>query len=151
MSLNQTTVDAPPQVVWELLAEPPTYQEWVVGNQAVRDHDRNWPAAGTEFHHTIGFGPVTVKDRTVAVESEPARRLVMNVRFWPVGHGLVTFGLEPAGAAGTRVVMDERPLGGPVRVLWLACAPLVRLRNAETLRRLKRCAEARHRGAARER
>jgi uncharacterized protein YndB with AHSA1/START domain len=143
MSVNELVVDAPPEAVWGVLADPPTYQDWVVGNKAVRDHDRSWPVSGTEFHHTVGFGPLAVKDKTVALRAEPPHRLEMNVRVLPVGHGIVTFVLEPAGA-GTRVVMEEQPAAGLVRWLWPVFVPLVKLRNAETLRRLKRCAETRH-------
>ena len=141
MSLNETTVDVPPEAVWRVLADPPTYERWVVGNKEIRDHDPDWPRPGTEFHHKVGFGPVAVKDRTVSVESAPPRRLVMNVRALPVGHGLVTFDLVPAGAGATTVRMEERPLAGPLRIMWPLIQPLVKWRNAETLRRLRRCAE----------
>src|SRR5690348_8020168 len=143
MSRNETTIGASPEEVWELLAHPPTYHEWVVGNQAIRGHDGNWPAPGTEFKRRVGFGPLAVSDRTVSMAAETGRRLVMNVRALPVGHGIVTFTLEPAGAEGTRLVMEERPAGGPARFVWFLCNPLIKLRNAETLRRLKRCTEAR--------
>ena len=144
MSVNEIEVDAPPAAVWAVLADPPSYEEWVVGNKEVRDHDPEWPAPGTEFHHKVGFGPLAVKDKTVALEASPGRRLAMNVRALPVGHGIVTFELIEAGE-GTRVRMEERPAGGPVKPLWPLLAPLVKLRNAETLRRLKRLAESRHR------
>src|SRR5688572_4358688 len=147
MPVNETRVDAPPAAVWAVLADPPTYEEWVVGNKAIRDHDPKWPAAGTEFHHKVGFGPVAVKDKTVSLEAMPSRRLVMNVRAFPAGQGVVTFDLTEAGE-GTHVRMEELPAGGPVKRLWPALAPLVKVRNAETLRRLRRLAESRHRAQA---
>ena len=67
----------------------------------------------------------------------------MNVRVWPVGHGIVTFQLEENGS-GTLVRMKEVPAGGPLKLVWPVLDPLVKLRNAETLRRLKRLAEKRH-------
>ncbi|MEW6474104.1 MAG: SRPBCC family protein [Actinomycetota bacterium] len=143
MSVNEITVEAPPPAVWEVLADPPSYEEWVVGNKDVRGHDPGWPSPGSEFHHTVGFGPLAVKDKTVSLEAAQPRRLVMNVRALPVGHGVVTLELTEAGA-GTVVRMEERPAGGPMRLLWPAFDPLVKLRNAETLRRLKRLAESRH-------
>ena len=148
MSVNEITVDAPPAAVWAVLADPPSYEEWVVGNKGIRGHDAGWPAAGTEFHHRVGFGPVTVPDKTVSLEAEPPRRLVMNVRVLPVGHGIVTFELAESGS-GTLVRMEERPAGGPLKLLWPVFEPLVKLRNAATLRRLKGLAESRHRAAAR--
>lgn len=149
MSVNETTIDAPPQAVWDVLADPPSYEDWVVGNTGIRDHDRRWPAPGTEFHHKIGVGPLHVKDKTVSLEATQQQRLVMNVRVLPAGHGIVAFELSPSGS-GTLVRMEERPAGGPVRWIWPALEPLVKLRNAETLRRLKSLTESRHRaGAAR--
>jgi uncharacterized protein YndB with AHSA1/START domain len=157
MSVNEIEVDAPPAAVWAVLADPPTYEEWVVGNKAIRDHDPKWPAAGTEFHHKVGFGPVAVKDKTVSLEAVPPAprgtppvprgRLAMNVRAFPAGQGVVTFDLTEAGE-GTHVRMEEVPAGGPVKRLWPALAPLVKVRNAETLRRLRRLAENRHRAQA---
>jgi carbon monoxide dehydrogenase subunit G len=154
MPVNEIEVDAPPSAVWAVLADPPTYEEWVVGNKEIRDHDPKWPTAGTEFHHKVGFGPVAVKDKTVSMEAVtpaprgtppvPRGRLVMNVRAFPIGHGVVSFDLTEAGG-GTRVRMEELPAGGPIKAMWLALAPLVKVRNAETLRRLKRLSESRHR------
>ena len=147
MSVNEIEVEAPPSAVWAVLADPPTYEEWVVGNKEIRDHDPNWPAAGTEFHHKVGFGPVAVKDKTVSLEALTARRLIMNVRAFPAGQGVVTFDLTESGA-GTHVRMEELPAGGPIERLWPALAPLVKVRNAETLRRLRRLAERRHKAQA---
>lgn len=144
MTVNEIEVDAPPAAVWAVLADPPSYEEWVVGNKAIRDHDPNWPAPGTEFAHKVGFGPLAVKDKTVSLEGSPSHRLALNVRALPVGHGIVTFELSEAGA-GTLVRMEECPAGGPIKPLWPLFAPLVKVRNAETLRRLKRLSESRHR------
>ena len=148
MSVNEVIVDAPPQAVWDVLADPPTYEEWVVGNAGIGDFDRSWPSPGTEFHHKIGLGPIAGKDKTVALESAKPERLVMNVRVLPFGHGVVSFELVEDGS-GTLVRMEELPAGGPVKVVWPLFGPLVKLRNAETLRRLKRLAESRHQAAAR--
>lgn len=143
MAINEITVDAPPSAVWDVLADPETYEYWVVGNKSIRGHDPNWPTPGTEFHHELGFGPVTLKDKTVSLEAIPRRRLVMNVRALPVGHGIVTFDLTETGS-GTQVRMEECPAGGPAKLIWPVLDPLTRLRNVETLRRLRRCAESRH-------
>ena len=85
MARNSTTVNAPPQIVFDVLADPCAYEHWVVGNKAVRHFDDAWPAPGAEFHHTVGFGPVATKDKTTVVEAEPARRLVLEARAMPVG------------------------------------------------------------------
>ena len=149
MSNNEVTVDAPPSVVWSVLADPPTYEYWVVGNKKVRRHDDDWPEPGSVFHHKVGFGPISIADKSVSLEAEPLRRLVLQVRALPVGTGIVTFELEPSGA-GTKVTMGEAAESGPAKLLAPVVNRLAWLRNAETLRRLRRCAEERHRsGVAR--
>lgn len=144
MSTNEVTVDAPPSVVWSVLADPPTYEYWVVGNKKVRRHDGDWPEPGAVFHHKVGFGPISINDKSVSLEAEPLRRLVMQVRALPVGTGIVTFELEPSGA-GTKVTMGEAAESGPAKLLAPVVNRVAWLRNAETLRRLRRCAEERHR------
>ena len=143
MARNMITVDAPLQTVWDVLADPPSYEIWVVGNKSIRGYDKSWPAPGSEFHHKVGFGPLATKDKTVAIEADPPRRLVMLVRALPVIRATVSFTLEPEGS-GTRVTMEERPRGTPWEQLWNPVLDrLTGLRNAETLRRLKRLAEVR--------
>lgn len=144
MSTNKITVDAPPSVVWSVLADPPTYKYWVVGNKKIRRHDSDWPEPGSVFHHKVGFGPISIVDKSVCLEAEPLRRLVMQVRALPVGTGIVTFELEPSGS-GTKVTMGEAAESGPARILSPVVDRLAWLRNAETLRRLRRCAEERQR------
>jgi uncharacterized protein YndB with AHSA1/START domain len=144
MSVNEQFVDAPPTAVWDVLADAPSYEEWVVGNKEIRSPDPGWPAPGTQFGHKVGFGPVAVKDKTVSLESQPRHRLMINVRVLPAGHGIVTFELQEEGS-GTLVRMEEQPAGGPAKYTWPLLDPLVKLRNVETLRRLARVAETRHR------
>ena len=139
-----TTIDrfmpVPPAAVWAALADPGGYGYWVVGSKLIRDADPDWPAPGTRFHHTIGFGPFTVEDHTVALESEPLRRLVLRAKGRPALTARVTLDLL-AEDGGTRVRMGERPDGvfAP-----LALNPLVHLatrwRNTESLMRLEELA-----------
>lgn len=143
MCRNTITVDASPEVVYGVLADPPCYEIWVVGNKTVRGYDGSWPAPGSEFHHKVGFGLLATKDKTVALEADPSRRLVMVVRALPFIRATVSFTLEPEGS-GTRVTMEECPRGIPWEQLWNPVAEMITgLRNAETLRRLKRLSEVR--------
>jgi len=143
MSCRSTVVEAPPQTVFDILADPPSYEIWVVGNKGIRGYDRSWPEAGSEFHHTVGLGPLATRDKTVSIECEPGRRLVMKVRALPFLRATVAFTLEPEGD-GTRVTMDEQPRGEPWELVWNPVFDaLTGLRNAETLRRLTRLAEVR--------
>ena len=59
----------PPEAVWGALADPGGYGYWVVGSKEIRDADPGWPAPGSRFHHTIGFGPFALDDHTQALEA----------------------------------------------------------------------------------
>ena len=142
-AVNETTVAAPPEKVFEVLGDASTYETWVVGAADIRDADAGFPAPGTTFHHTQGIPGLGLKDSTTALKTEPARHLQLEVRARPLVVAKVTFDLRPAGA-GTHVTMTEETVAG-----WLAKVParvvdrLIHLRNIETLRRLKRMSEAR--------
>jgi len=143
MSHNTILIGAPPETVYDVLADPASYALWVVGNKSIRGYDRSWPAPGSEFHHSVGFGPLATKDKTVALESERPLRLVMLVRALPFMRAKVSFTLDPDGS-GTRVTMEERPSGDPWETLWNPVLDaLTSLRNGESLRRLRQLAEVR--------
>ena len=148
MARNEAYIDAPPQAVWDVLADADAYADWVVGSRHIRDADPDWPAAGSVFHHTVALGPVNLRDNTRALVSEPPRRLVMRANSRPLGSARVEMLLEPEGE-GTRVTMIEDPVGrtAPLRFLPPTQA-LIRGRNAESLRRLKRVSEGRHLAAS---
>lgn len=145
---TSTFVDAPPEAVWSVLANPPSYEDWVVGSKEIRRWDPEWPAVGAAFHHTFLIGPLPVKDRTTVLESEPPRRLVLRARARPTGIAHVVLTLAPEGD-GTRVEMGEWLVSGPPA---LADNPvqrfLINRRNDEALRRLKRLVAGRRAAAA---
>lgn len=135
-------MQAEPDEIWAVLADPWSYADWVVGSRQILSADPDWPAPGTEFRHKIGLGPLTTSDTTEVLEADPPRRLVLRAKARPLGVMVVVLELEPAGA-GTRVTMVEDPEGA----WWLAYPPPMhlpmRLRNDETLRRLARAAAER--------
>ncbi|MEA2149038.1 MAG: hypothetical protein QOD69_868 [Solirubrobacteraceae bacterium] len=126
-----------PAAVWDALADPGGYADWVVGSRRIRDADPTWPAPGSRFHHTVGLGPLTVDDHTESLEAEAPRRLRMRARARPLGSADVTMELTPE-VGGTLVRMTEDP-AGPLAVLSLN--PFFQLatkaRNAESLKRLE--------------
>lgn len=137
MSRNETYIPAPPEAVFEVLASPATYPSWVVGASETHRTDSDWPEPGAIFEHTQGVWPLRLHDTTQVLESEPPARLVLEVRIRPFMIGLVEFGVFPAGD-GTKVVMHEEPKGGLARALRNPGLDLLlKLRNAETLRRLR--------------
>ncbi len=142
MAVNERFMPAPPEAVWEALADPEGYRHWVVGSKRIRDADPTWPAPGSRFHHTIGVGPLSINDHTESLEAVAPQRLRLRVKGRPLLTAKVTMDLRPE-SGGTLVRMQEDP-DGSFRLL--ALNPLVqwatRLRNAESLKRLEKLALA---------
>jgi uncharacterized protein YndB with AHSA1/START domain len=132
-----------PEAVWEALADPHGYAYWVVGSKAVRDAEPGFPAPGTKFHHTIGLGPLALRDHTEVMEAERPRLLRLRAKGRPAGTATVILRMTPE-ADGTTVEIVEHPDG---LYSILALNPLVhlatKLRNAESLARLEELALAR--------
>lgn len=141
MATTRTVIDTPPDRVFEVLSEPTTYADWVVGSSEIRDADSSWPAVGSRFHHSVGVWPLRVKDNTKVIAVDPPNRLKMHARARPLGTASVEL-LLTAESGGTQVTMIETAGDTLSR---LAINPLtewlVHLRNVESLRRLKRIAE----------
>jgi uncharacterized protein YndB with AHSA1/START domain len=140
MATNERFMPVPPEAVWEALADAGGYGYWVVGSKNIRDADSNWPAPGSRFHHTVGSGPLTVRDHTVSLEAQRPSLLRLRAKARPLGTANVT--MEMIGEdGGTRVRMTENPAG--VTSL-LVVNPLLQLltrgRNAESLMRLEELA-----------
>jgi uncharacterized protein YndB with AHSA1/START domain len=142
MATNRRFIRASPERIFEVFDDARAYADWVVGSDAVRDTDPDWPAVGSRFHHRVGVGPIKINDHTQVVERDPPRKLVLHARARPMGTALVSLLLEPA-EGGTWVTMEETA-GDPLS--RLAINPLtdwlVHLRNEKALRRLARIAEA---------
>ncbi len=140
MATNERFIPVSPEAVWDALADPGGYGYWVVGSKVIRDAEPEWPAAGSKFHHTVGFGPFKVSDHTVSLEATRPWRLRMRAKGRPFGTAKVTMEMRPRGG-GTVVRMTENP-DGPTAIL--AFNPLVQLftlgRNAESLMRLEELA-----------
>ena len=137
---NEIDIDAPPEAVWNVLAQPMLYDEWVFGAQAVRDADDQWPAPGAKLHHSVGVGPLAIDDETVVVESDPPRRLVLEAKVRPLGRFPVELELEPRPEGGTHVRMRESASDGPLEHVP-GTDLAIGARNTLSLRRLKQLAE----------
>ena len=143
MATTSIVVDAPPEAVWAVLADPRSYEDWVVGSKEIRRWDPEWPAVGATFHHTFMIGLLPLKDRTSVLESEPPRRLVLRARARPTGIAHVALSLTAEGD-GTLVELAEWPVEGPPAALSNPLQDLlIKRRNDVALRRLKRLAERR--------
>lgn len=150
MARNEAIVQATPDEVFAVLADGWAYVDWVVGCQKIRSVDPGFPAVGKAFHHRVGLvGPVSLPDNSEVLVCEPGRKLVLQARARPMGTARVALELEPFGQ-GTRIIMDETAGDRLTRFTSLnpLVEPLVKLRNVESLRRLKVLAEKRHFAAA---
>ena len=143
MGRNTTWIDAPPEQVFDVLSDPFSYEDWVVGTTEIRGADPDWPAVGTKLHHTVGFPPLGTQDHTEVVAVRKDERLELDAVARPFGRAKVELLLEPSGM-GTKLTIVEDPSGwtSPLK-LNPAVHLLIRLRNVETLRRLKRIVERR--------
>ena len=141
-------VAAPPEAVWEVLADGWLYPLWVVGAARMRDVDANWPAVGSKLHHSVGNWPLLIDDRTEVLAAAPGRSLRLKAHGWPAGAAEVIIEIEPVGA-GSRVHIREDAVDGPGVLMpkplrQVAIAP----RNREALRRLAYIAEGRQLASA---
>jgi uncharacterized protein YndB with AHSA1/START domain len=141
MARNETQIAVAPERVFDVLIDAATYGDWVVGSRDVRGADADWPSVGSRFHHRVGVGPLTLNDHTEVLEIDRPRRLVLHARARPLGTAKVDLRLEPS-PEGTRVTMIETA-GDLLSRLGInpLTDPLVRLRNKESLRRLRRIVE----------
>jgi NAD(P)-dependent dehydrogenase (short-subunit alcohol dehydrogenase family)/uncharacterized protein YndB with AHSA1/START domain len=142
MARNRVHIGASPKEVFAVLSDPYSFPKWVVGAAGVRDHDDDFPAVGSRFHHKVGSWPLSLKDHTEVVEVEPPRRLVLKAKARPLGTALIELDLR-GSAGGTELLMEECP--GDRLTSLVVGNPLadtaLRVRNAEALARLKRLVE----------
>ena len=144
MAVNRRRCEAPPERVFDALADPRLYAYFVVGTRTVRWFDPRWPDPGSAFHYSLGFGVTVLSDATMVVEAEPPTRLVLRLRMRRFGDIRTVFRLTPEGA-GTLVEVEEFPLDGPIAAEAVSqlVDGVVWLRNMEVLRRLCSLVEGR--------
>src|SRR6476660_4074808 len=82
-------INAPPRVVWSVLADGWMYATWVVGASRVRLVDPQWPAPGRRLHHSFGIWPAMINDHTEVLTADPGRELLLLARGWPAGEATV--------------------------------------------------------------
>ena len=143
MAVNEIHIDAPPERVFAVLADWRSYGDWVVGSRFMRGADPGFPAARTRFHHQVGWGPLNLNDHTTVLEVDQPRRLVLKAKARPLGTAVVALDMR-AENGGTRVVLREDPGDAATAFVFNPLTHLlVRGRNEESLRRLKRLSEER--------
>lgn len=143
MAVNERTIQATPDAVWDVLADGWLYPLWVVGASRMREVDDHWPQEGARLYHSVGSWPLLLDDYTEVLDVTPGASLTLRAKARPMGTATVTIRLEPVGAE-TRVVMEEDVANGPAALVPkpLRDLPLT-WRNVESLRRLAYVAERR--------
>lgn len=145
MSTTEIDINAPADAVYESLTDAWTYQVWVKGAKNIRDVDPHWPAPGSQFHHSIGVGPLMTRDQTKMVRCEANRLVELNVELWPLGEGIVRLELTDNGPR-THVTMVEEFTQGPAAWVDNSVQQMaMKLRNDWSLDKLKVIVEQRHR------
>jgi hypothetical protein len=143
MARTEKLVNARVETVFAVLCDPSSYQHFVVGTKRVRRFDPHWPKPGTALHHTVGVGPLALRDKTDATEAIPPTHLVTRPHTRPFVIAESRFELEPRGGS-TLLRLDEYAVGGPLRPIWPGPLDwLVALRNRTVVDRIARLAEQR--------
>lgn len=117
MAHERAEFDTPMSSVFAVLADPPRYEGFVVGNAGVHRFDPGWPDEGSEFAHSIGIGPLVIHDTTTSLATDHRTFLVLLTRMGFMGATLTSFVLQPR-EDGTLMEIREEPIWGPVSWLW---------------------------------
>ena len=129
-------VDARPDDVWAILADPRAYALWVVGSHDITGVDGPWPSPGATFEHVQGHGPIKLSDTTTVLEVRAPQWLKLEVRIRPLLVAEVELSLETQDG-GTCITIDEYATGGLGRLApRLVSSPIIAFRNSDALRRL---------------
>jgi hypothetical protein len=127
--------------VWSVLANGWLYPSWVVGASRMRAVNAEWPAVGSQLHHSVGVWPVLINDSTEVLEVDEERELRLLARATPATKAVVHLQLEPKGS-GCHLEMDEKVATPPLKWIPRSVQDVaVYPRNRECLRRLAFLAE----------
>jgi uncharacterized protein YndB with AHSA1/START domain len=130
----RTEVPVAPEVVWATVSDPETYPDWLVGAQRMRSVDRDFPAPGSQLHHSVGpTKALTVDDATESTRADPPHRLELRVHAGPFQADVEMLILP--SPKGSEIRFRERP-SGISSVLTPFLRPILHARNVESLRRL---------------
>lgn len=135
MTITEQTFKSAAGELFAVLVNPDTYPQWLVGTKNIRDVAPDWPRPGSFFKHTVGFGPLTIADKTTVRAVDAPRTLEMLVRARPALEAVVRFEVI-SKSDGCKVIMTETPVG-VYKFVSLLAQPLIRARNERSMKRLK--------------
>lgn len=120
------------------IADPTTYDDWLVGARAIDRVEPDWPARGSRFHHRVGIGPFQIPDYSEVLAIDPGRMLKLRVKARPLLVAVATFHVVGDDERCV-VTLQEEPAGGWVGALvGPVIDPAVHVRNHRSLRNLAR-------------
>jgi uncharacterized protein YndB with AHSA1/START domain len=134
-TVTKRTFDIPGGRLFTVLADPETYPAWLVGAKRIRDISPDWPAPGSHFKHTVGFGPIAVPDKTSVRAVQEPEMLELMVRARPVIEAVVHFHVIAMGPSSCQLTMTETPAGA-YKLIAPVSQPLIKARNERSLDRL---------------
>ena len=144
MAVNGIHIDASPEHVFDVLSDPYSYADWVVGTTEVVTADETWPAEGSRFTWRVGAPPLQTTGQTEVLEQDPPRRLVLRIGL-PVGHVRIEIELHRE-TDGTQVTLNEYVSVPLARAM---ADPPLHMRNARAVSQLKALVEGRSTQATR--
>jgi hypothetical protein len=135
----KVVVEARPNAVFAVLADPWSYAQWVCGTQEIRAADPDWPRVGARLWHRFGRRPLRSFGTTEVLAWEPPGRLVLCADVAPLALVRATMTVCPIDGR-CLVYIREDMIGGPLRWFGPVTALAQRWRNAVSLQRLARLA-----------
>lgn len=123
-SVSTRTIDAAPADVYDVICDPTTYPDWLVGAQHIHHVSEDWPSVGSRFMHQIGVGPLSTPGTSTVRELED-QHLRLSAGMGPLGEAVVDLFVHRNGD-GCRVTLIERPRGGLIRLTDILTGPVVR-------------------------
>lgn len=141
MARNQIDVNASVDDVFDVLRDPYSYSDWVVGTKQILDADESWPTVGSGFQFRVGAGPVGMRGITRVLDFDEGRRLRLETKSLPVGTIVITVETHDLGDERARVTLDESSSAMPL--LSSGFDVMMHLRNYESLNRFRNIVEGR--------
>jgi hypothetical protein len=147
MAYTSREVSASPSIAFDVVTDPETYPQWLIGATAIRAVDATWPRPGSKFHHVVGFGPLQIADDTEVLDiDETELMLRLKVRARPLISAVATFRVIGANRRCVITLQEEpavRSIGNVVRPVM---DPATHVRNHRSLRRLAEVIRQRNSG-----
>ncbi|MFI6642443.1 SRPBCC family protein [Streptomyces sp. NPDC050504] len=141
MARRHRLISAPPQVVWDVLADGERYAEWVVGASDSRPAHGQWPQLGSSLRYEIRLGPLRLTNETVVRGGTPGSSLELEAKAGFLGTARIGISLLEWGEE-CLVIVDEHPLRGVGGMLHNAgVEAVIQLRHRAMLARLARLCE----------